>query len=452
LEKEIRIMTPCGMLGYGIPKEWFWKGIDWKPDFMAVDAGSTDSGPQKLGNGDMTCTRDAYKTDLELMLKACYDHKIPTYISSAGGDGSDMHVDLFVDIIKEISQENGYHFNMAVIYANIDKDIIHSRLEAGRVKPLGPVPELTGEEIDAATVVVAQMGVEPYIKAIENSPKKLDIIVSGRTYDPVPIALPGLLAGFDPGLCWHIGKIMECGSKCAEPNGKVILGILREDGFILEPSNPEEFCVPSSVAAHTLYEKSHPYILPGPGGYLDLQNCSFDAVSERAVRVSGSKFVPTPYTVKLEGAKPIGYRTICVCGIRDPILISQIDDYLVEVEKTVASFIDLDQEGQQLLFHVYGKNGVMGPLEPDLDTVPKELCVILEAVAPTQAQANSICNKGRVAMLHLPYEGKICTGGNVALPFTPLELPIGVVCKFNIYHLMELDDPNEVFPIKYLEV
>ena len=55
-------------------------------------------------------------------------------------------------------------------------------------------------------------------------------------------------------------------------------------------------------------------------------------------------------------------------------------------------------------------------------------------------------------MLHCPYEGRIATAGNIALPFTPLEIPLGSVCEFNVYHLVELEDPLTPFKIKYLEV
>ena len=98
---------------------------------------------------------------------------------------------------------------------------------------------------------------------------------------------------------------MECGAICAEPAGKSIFGILRKDHFVLEPLNPVEKCTVYSVSAHTLYEKSPPYILPGPGGSLDLSETKFEQLTDRSVKVSGSKFIPAPtYTVKMEGAKP----------------------------------------------------------------------------------------------------------------------------------------------------
>ena len=39
-----------------------------------------------------------------------------------------------------------------------------------------------------------------------------------------------------------------------------------------------------------------------------------------------------------------------------------------------------------------------------------------------------------------------------AVPFTPLEIPLGQACEFNVYHLMTVDSPTALFPIKYEEI
>ena len=49
--KELKILSPCGILGYGYPRNSFENGLKRKPDLIAVDAGSTDAGPHKLGAG-----------------------------------------------------------------------------------------------------------------------------------------------------------------------------------------------------------------------------------------------------------------------------------------------------------------------------------------------------------------------------------------------------------------
>jgi hypothetical protein len=449
---EIRILTPAGMLGYGFPVDHFKMGLALKPHAITIDAGSTDSGPQKLGLGEMTCSREAYVKDIEVLLEGQHDAKVPLLISSAGGDGTNLHVDVFRDIIAEIAQRRGWRFKLAKIYSDIDKAHVSRELRAGRIEPLGPVPPLEQSEIDAATVIVAQIGAEPFNKALDES-EGIDVIVSGRSYDPSPTAAMAIRAGFDPALAWHMGKIMECGALCAEPVGRTVMGWLRHDHFEIEPLNPAERCTTASVAAHTLYEKTHPFLLAGPGGTLDLSNCKYEQVTDRRVRVSGSRFEPSKhYTVKLEGAKTSGYRSIFIAGARDPIFIGQIDEILARVMAgTRAYFKEVPEEAYRIIPHLYGKNGVMGDLEP-VKTPAHELCIIVEVAAATQGLATAICNKTRTSLMHAPYPGRIATAGNLASPFTPLEIPLGQACEFNVYHLMKVDSPTALFPIHVEEI
>ena len=54
-----------------------------------------------------------------------------------------------------------------------------------------------------------------------------------------------------------------------------------------------------------------------PGGILDISSANYEQNDEQTVKVSGSRWIPAPYTLKVEGASQVGYRTICICGIRD---------------------------------------------------------------------------------------------------------------------------------------
>lgn len=84
--------------------------------------------------------------------------------------------------------------------------------------------------------------------------------------------------------------------------------------------------------------------------------------------VGGSVHENTPYTVKLEGARPVGYRTLSIAGTRDSIMIAGIDNILVEVRNSVEKNLKIDPDAVKLNFHLYGKNGVMGKMEPEPNT------------------------------------------------------------------------------------
>lgn len=449
MAEELKIVTPVGMLGYGYPAADFWRAIDAGADAIVIDSGSTDNGPQELALGMRTCADSAYRRDLEPMIEACAARRIKLLIGSAGGTGTNQQVDFMVDLIRQIAVDKGHKLKIASIYADVPKQIVRDRLAAGRIEPCGPVPALDDAAIEASVAIVAQMGVEPFLEALSED---VDVIVAGRAYDPAPYAALCLRRGIDLGVAWHMGKIMECGAVCAEPKGHVILATIRADSFDLEPMSAKERCTPLSVAAHTLYEKSRADLLAGPGGVLDLNTATYTALDARAVRVERSVFRPTPYTVKLEGASIVGHRSIFIAGVRDPILIGIFDGFLDAVKRHIASVHPALADGwTQLIFHVYGKNGVMGALEPVKDAHPHEFCLLTEIIAPTQGEADAICNTARVACLHAPYPGQMATGGDMAFPLTPMENPIGPVCAFSIYHLMEVDSPTELFPVRRME-
>lgn len=443
---ELRILSPTAILGYGFPLASFQAGLARNPDVIAVDAGSTDPGPYYLGSGQSFTQRSAVKRDLRYLIEAALDRRIPLIIGTAGGSGAKPHVEWNLAIVEEVLKELERTAQLAVIYSDIDPDLVVEKLKEGEVQPLGPVDELTEDEVRASVHLVAQMGLEPIIEALEQG---AEIILAGRAYDPTVFAALPVLRGYDPALALHLGKILECAAIAANPGSgsDCLLGTLTADSFVLEAPNPKRECTRLSIAAHTLYEKSNPYILPGPGGSLDLTNTVFEQLQGGRVRVSGTAFVPTEeYSIKLEGARLIGYRTISIAGVRDPIMISQIDDVVAGVKERVAdNFQEL--RDYHLHVHCYGKNGVMGALEPNPEPA-HELGLVIEAVGPNQEVADTICSFARSTLLHYGYPGRKSTAGNLAFLYSPSDVSAGAVYKFNVHHLMQVADPKSSFPMK----
>jgi hypothetical protein len=55
----------------------------------------------------MTSPRTSYIRDLRKLVRLAWRFKVPVVFSSAGGDGSDEHVDELVEVLKEICDEEG---------------------------------------------------------------------------------------------------------------------------------------------------------------------------------------------------------------------------------------------------------------------------------------------------------------------------------------------------------
>lgn len=451
MKAEFKILSPTGIVGYGFPETSFWAGVDQKPDLIACDAGSTDPGPYYLGSGIPFTNASAVKRDMTLMLKAACELHVPLVIGTAGGSGADVHVAREVGIVRSIAKEQGLSFKLAVISAEFSKGELIDALRNGRMEKLGAAPEITKEDILQSTHIVAQMGVEPILKALDGGAQ---VVLCGRCYDPAAFAAPAIRQGYDRALALHLGKLLECAAICATPGSGAdcIMGYIGEDYFRIEPLNPARKCTPLSVSAHTLYEKANPYLLPGPGGTLDISACEFTADSESCVRVRGSKYIGEDVpSVKLEGAKPAGYRTISICGSRDPIFIAHIDDTLEDLKRCTKDNLSADFE-YELDFIVYGKNGVMGALEPNSKITSHEVGIIIDAVADTRENAGAVCSVARSTLLHYGYPGRVATAGNLAFPFSPSDIEVGPVYMFSIYGLLRGSDPLELFPCTFQDI
>lgn len=454
--EEIRILSPTGVCGSGFLETSFEAALGWQPHFIGCDGGSTDPGPEFLGSGRTAFPPDAIARDLRLMLLGARRLGIPLLIGSAGTGGNDLQLNLVHALVLKIAREEKLSFTLAVIHAEQNKAYLKKRLREGRITPLEPAPHFDEATIERSEHVVGMMGAEPFQRALEAG---ADVIVAGRASDTAIFAALPILRGFPEGIAWHAAKILECGA-AAVVNRRTpdcMFARVREDHFVVEAPDPSLRCTPQSIAAHSLYENADPFRLVECSGTLDLTHSCYEAQSERAVKVSGSAFIPaTRYTVKLEGAEKVGYQSILIGSIRDPYIIRQIDDWTARLRERIHNRVSmvygsrLAQDDYLLHIRVYGKDGTMGPLEPVKEIRAHELCLIVEATAPTQEIASSIAGIIRHQALHLPipeWSGLITA---VACPYNPIDR--GPVFRFNVNHVVEPDDPCEMFPIELFEV
>jgi hypothetical protein len=450
--KQVIGVAPSGSMGSGYNVESFRRAMAAGPDFIGQDAGSTDMGPYYHGHDRPFLPLSAYRRDLEIMLAAARSARIPLLIGSALTNGSNQTLALMEQMVREVAREQKLSFRMAVINAEIDKAYLKDKIAAGKVEAMGPDGDLSAATVDAAGPIVAQMGMEPFMHALEGG---ADVVIAGRACDDAIFAALPVLRGFDPGLALHCGKILECAGLSANPYdlGEPMIGRVRHDHFEVEPGHAEHRCTTVSVAGHSLYERSDPFLQAGPGGVNDLTHSSFEQIDARRVKVSGSRFVKDEvYRVKLEGAERIGYRSIVIVGIRDAVMIRELDGVIAHARERAEQRFGTRDDGIHLMFRSYGRDGVMGALEPDKGFIPKEIGLVIDAVAPTQETATAVAMFTRGVMQHADYPGILTTAGNMAYPFSPFGVPVGPAYRFNVYHLMPVASPLECFPVRFEEV
>jgi hypothetical protein len=300
------------------------------------------------------------------------------------------------------------------------------------------------------------MGWEPIVEALKGGGQ---VVLTGRACDDCGIAAYAIYKGLPKEYALCMGKVTECGASCLEgrtrrsKGGSVpLFGIVREDGFMIQPS-PEAtdaMATVRSVCDHMMYEERSPIAVVIPGGTEDSSQSVFEQYDERTVFVRGSRFIEDPvYKVKLEGSAFVGYRCVIVGATRSREMIEQIDAIVEENRQMIKiNYSDVPEEDYQVYYHVYGKNGVMGPLEPNKDFVPNELVIIVEVVANDQDLADAIAHYAHGTYFHhmwYPGSRSDCCG-NIAFAFSPLEIGREPAYEWSVHHLLELEDPCELFP------
>ena len=256
--------------------------------------------------------------------------------------------------------------------------------------------------------------------------------------------------GLNIASAWHGAKIAECGALATNnPNSGVVLLEFDHNGFTITPMCKNTKATPQTVFAHMLYENADPYILLEPGGYLDVSNAKYKKHKKNSVRVEGSKwFNKNPYTLKLEGARLVGFQTISIVLIRDPHYVKNIDKWINKLKK---SFYRKTQKSilfdVRLELRIIGKDATLGNLEP-LIINNNEVAVMAIFTANNQEKANDSAKLLNPDLLHLALT-KNEPMPTFAFPFSPPEIDKGPLFEFCFHHVIEIDNPKDFFQLEF---
>ncbi|MFN7224974.1 MAG: acyclic terpene utilization AtuA family protein [Paracoccaceae bacterium] len=447
-----RVLVPSGVLGLGFDRTALARGIALRPDIIAIDGGSTDSGPFSLGAGQSKYSRAACKSEWRDLMLARATAGVPLVIGTAGTCGADATVDWMFDITAELAAELGQTLRVARLYCSQSPETVAAALSNGRITPLTPAPDISADTLASMTNIVALAGAEQMQAAINTG---AEIIIAGRTTDTATIAALPLMRGDHAGGAWHGAKIAECGALCStNPTSGVIVVDFDTTDFTVEAMHETALCTPHSVSAHMLYENTDPFILYEPGGHLDVTNARYFALDARRVRVEGSQWVPGRYTVKLEGARIAGYQTTILAILRGGHYAAHARDWVVKLTKfltdTITRRMDLSPDSYSLDFRLIGVDAALGPLENRAGT-PVEVGVLGIVTAPTQAIAAEIGKLINPFVLHYPLteDEELPT---FAFPYSPATTDRGALYEFALNHVMELTDPMQAFRLTVTEV
>ena len=449
--ESIAVLVPTGALGAGVRREHVAAGLAMAPDAIACDAGSTDSGPAYLATGRPKYSRSAVKADLTILMLAQAEAGVPLLIGSCGTSGCDPALDWTLDIALEIAAEHGLSPRIALLRSEQDPEVLMAKARAGRVRPLAPHTEAPPELFGSCDHIVALMGPEPYIAALDAG---ADIVLGGRTTDTAVLAAVPLRRGAGAGAAWHAGKIGECGGLCTRRSreGGVMIRV-GADSFEVEPLSATNACDPHSVSSHMLYENADPFLLTEPGGVLDVREATYEALDDRRVRVRGSVFRPQPYTMKLEGAAGGPFQTVTLVGIQDPEVLAELDRFVAQMEGLMRRRLEEVIPGlgaEAISLRPYGWNAVSGETPPPGTPPPREVGLMLVSTGADQATATQIAKTCNPLLFHMPLNPETELP-SYAFPFSPAEIERGQVYEFRLNHVVEVDDPLELVRVAFVQ-
>ncbi|MET0678813.1 MAG: DUF4387 family protein [Bradyrhizobium sp.] len=392
-----RVISACGALGYGYPKESLQAALRGRVDAIICDGGSMDAGPYYLGTGTEYFEPEAIKADFRHMVEAGSKIGCPVILGSSGMAGGDRNLDRMIDIAREIFDGLGIQgARVAVIRSELDPEIVIKEFRAGALRATGAGPDLDEAALRESTIV-GQMGVHPLITALESGAQ---FILAGRSCDVALFASDMIRRGIDAGLAYHVGHVLECGALACDPGSPsdCLVGEIYDDGSaIFTAPNPTRRCTAYSIAAHSLYEESHPQLQFYPEGILAMEKTQFFSRDGRSAGIRNSRFVhaakPWPWSIKLEGSRRLGARKVSLIHIDPADLVKIPADVLV-----------------------YGRNGVQTrPVEGS----QRELGIIVEATGKTQEAAVLLASLLTHYLIHYGYPGRKATAGNIAYPLSP---------------------------------
>lgn len=444
-----RVLVPSGVLGLGFDSQALAAGVETQPDIIAIDGGSTDSGPFYLGTGTSKYSRAACKAEWKQLMQARERAQVPLVITSCGTCGTDSMVDWMLEITRELAAELSQKVTVTTLYSEVSPTFIKQQLLSNKIQPLAPAVHIDEDSVESIDHIVVLAGAEQINAALATG---ADIVLAGRATDTAGISAMPLARDEQMGAAWHGAKIAECGALCStNPTSGVIALEVDDTGFSVWPLAETATCTPHSVSAHMLYENADPHTLYEPGGALEVHDALYESVDEKRVRVTGSRWVVSDeYTVKLEGARSVGYQSTLMAILRDTHYVKNAKAWVVRLtaflHQEIANRMGLDKNDYDVEFRLIGVDATLGELEVKASD-PSEIGVLVLVSARTEELADELAKLINPFLLHYPLNDneELPT---FAFPYSPAQTNRGAIYEFCLNHVLVLDDPMDVFRLE----
>jgi hypothetical protein len=136
------------------------------------------------------------------------------------------------------------------------------------------------------------------------------------------------------------------------------------------------------------------------------------------------------------------YFRLSADGKRDSLKRLVYRGRLPALQQTRERFGD---SGWELHYNVFGRNGIMGDMEPLKDRPGHELCLVVQGVAPTREMAEEVAMTGTRQLFYARLPEVKGTAGGVAFVLDEV-MPATPAYRWTLNHTVAVDSPMELFP------
>ena len=213
--------------------------------------------------------------------------------------------------------------------------------------------------------------------------------------------------------------------------------------------NPDRRATPTSVAAHSLYEQADPFTVREPDGTLDLTHARYEAVDDRRARVSGATWrdtTPDDQAGRCAQDRRTGGAAV---RVRRSAVHRAVQGAAAESGRPGA------EPGMRgpAAWTIRCGSGSMASTACGWwcrkTNRRRARCSSWASASRRRGErASEVVRTCKQFMLHFGYPGRLSTAGNLAFPFTPPEVSLGPAYRFNVYHLLHVDDADALFPVE----
>jgi hypothetical protein len=137
-----------------------------------------------------------------------------------------------------------------------------------------------------------------------------------------------------------------------------------------------------------------------------------------------------------------------IVGIRDPYTIANLDRAIGWAKGKLTERFGPIGQGYNVFYHVYGRNAVMGAMEPTPARAPLEVGIVVEVICDDAARAETICHIAGKNLFYARLPEVKGTAGTAAIMSDEV-LHARPAYEWTLNHVIEVADPRELFRTRF---